>query len=583
MVDAVRQGQQGLKSALYAKQLACDARAVYALASGTLSKKKALQASLARAGLLEGKAKTSGANARKKLAQGEPPAIATSELGVALVMAYDLLLGQGLRGGGRLSRLLKESRKDLEEAFRANGHLAAESADVAATKGMVELPRYLRINRTRVGGGAPAAEQLRKKLQEALVERLRRDEKPAADGLVECDKLVPDVLVVHARARPLLHGLPLVDDAQVVLQDRSSCLAALSAGITPNAVVLDACAAPGSKTAHIIDVLADTGVVIACERDPGRAVSLVRRLRDLVLLRRPGASSGGKPGTATDTWFDKIDEASFKEGSVWKFRAGPSGGTQVELHVGDFLNCRPDVAPFKDVDVVVADPSCSGSGLPEHHLDVEAAPPSAQRLRRLAAFQGRILRHACKFPRARTVVYSTCSVHRAENEAVVASAMLEGATHAFGVVDALPWWRGQGPGAAESPGPSWDQWCVRCDPSQHRCRGFFLCRLDRMRPDDPALKQQHEAAHAMAAQEASRPVRAAAGTAAKTDDPLAQLRPRARARKRRRLAAREAAQRVDAGHPNEQKRAAADGGGRGKKRKPSKGGGLQFAKRASKG
>ena len=41
------------------------------------------------------------------------------------------------------------------------------------------------------------------------------------------------------------------------------------------------------------------------------------------------------------------------------------------------------------------DPSCSGSGLPEHHLGVDtasdAADVAAPRLKRLAAFQRRIL------------------------------------------------------------------------------------------------------------------------------------------------------------------------------------------------
>nr|KAG5710079.1 hypothetical protein BaRGS_030155 [Batillaria attramentaria] len=44
---------------------------------------------------------------------------------------------------------------------------------------------------------------------------------------------------------------------------------------------------------------------------------------------------------------------------------------------------------------------------------------SSQRLQNLARFQISILKHALQFPAAQRVVYSTCSVHEEENEAVV--------------------------------------------------------------------------------------------------------------------------------------------------------------------
>lgn len=595
VVDAVRQGQQGLKSALYAQPLSCDARAVYALASGTLGKRKALEASLSRCGLLEGRQpkKKKGTGRKATVDGGDASVIEASQLGTALVMTYDLLLGQGLRGGGQLSRLLKGKREALAQGFKvvAGSQAAKADAGPAAVDGacMSQLPRYLRINRTKVSSGEAAAKELRAQLQEALAQRARVEGKVADDQLVttvavDFDSLVPDVLVVPGHARALLHDQPLVNNGLVVLQDRSSCLAALSAGITPNSVVLDACAAPGSKTAHIVDMLSGTGCVIACERDPRRAVSLVRRLRDLVMLRRAPAGKakaghGGDAGDQADAWFDTIDESLFQAGSVWKFRAGRGGGTRVEIHVGDFLHCRPDAAPFKHVDVLLTDPSCSGSGLPEHHMDTEAAPPSSQRLRRLAAFQGRILRHALSFPGARTVVYSTCSVHRTENEAVVAGALGDGAAGDFAVVDALPWWRGSG----TPPSPSWEAWCVRCDPAKDRCRGFFLCRLDRTRPGDPELTEQRASASAILAQDPARQ-RAVRRKEAKPADPLSELRPRARKRKRRRDAARaSAAQLAGIGrdHTSSRDSVGSRGEGAGKKRKPAKGGGIQITKRVA--
>ncbi len=42
-----------------------------------------------------------------------------------------------------------------------------------------------------------------------------------------------------------------------------------------------------------------------------------------------------------------------------------------------------------------------------------------ERLEKLAAFQEEALRHALRFPALRRLVYSTCSVHERENEAVL--------------------------------------------------------------------------------------------------------------------------------------------------------------------
>lgn len=42
-----------------------------------------------------------------------------------------------------------------------------------------------------------------------------------------------------------------------------------------------------------------------------------------------------------------------------------------------------------------------------------------ERLQALAGFQQKMLRHALRFPAVQRLVYSTCSVHQEENEAVI--------------------------------------------------------------------------------------------------------------------------------------------------------------------
>lgn len=55
----------------------------------------------------------------------------------------------------------------------------------------------------------------------------------------------------------------------------------------------------------------------------------------------------------------------------------------------------------------------------------EEAAPSPERLQALAGFQRRVLSHALSFPALRRLVYSTCSLHREENEDVVHAVLQE--------------------------------------------------------------------------------------------------------------------------------------------------------------
>ncbi len=94
-----------------------------------------------------------------------------------------------------------------------------------------------------------------------------------------------------------------------------------------------------------------------------------------------------------------------------------------------------------------------------------------QRLAALSAFQLRAVLKAMTFPHAQRVVYSTCSVHREENEDVVAR-----------ILEARPDFE---------LAPCWsDKWtmrglddnmraCIRVDAQTHRTIGFFAAVFQR--------------------------------------------------------------------------------------------------------
>ncbi|HEX2388066.1 MAG TPA: transcription antitermination factor NusB [Solirubrobacterales bacterium] len=165
----------------------------------------------------------------------------------------------------------------------------------------------------------------------------------------------------------------LVAAGLLVPQSRASALVAEVLAPRPGERILDLCAGPGIKSGQIAAALGGEGAgLVAVERDPGRA----RELREM--LDRLGAGA-----------------ATVEEGDAAAPRAP-----------GSF-------------DAVLVDPPCSGLG-------TLASRPDARWRRRpeqievMAANAARILARGLEAAGAGgRVVYSTCTISRRENEAVV--------------------------------------------------------------------------------------------------------------------------------------------------------------------
>jgi 16S rRNA (cytosine967-C5)-methyltransferase len=164
------------------------------------------------------------------------------------------------------------------------------------------------------------------------------------------------------------------------IQDPSTAAACILLDPLPGEDVLDACAAPGGKTAYLAELMQNQGAILACDRDEGR----IRTLQDN--LERLGVAIAR---------FARHDWSS-----------------------GDPL---PDAAAISSFDRILVDAPCSNTGVMRRRVDLRwrLTPRDFLRMREE---QLRILR--ATIPLLKTggvLVYSTCSIEPDENDDVVAA------------------------------------------------------------------------------------------------------------------------------------------------------------------
>jgi 16S rRNA (cytosine967-C5)-methyltransferase len=184
--------------------------------------------------------------------------------------------------------------------------------------------------------------------------------------------------VTLSQARPVL-ALPGFTAGAVSVQDSAAQLAAplLLAGLQPSGArlrVLDACAAPGGKTAHLLEY-ADCDVT-ALEVDPARCERIHQTLQRLGLHASVRVADAAEVGD----WWD-----------------------------GQLL------------DAILLDAPCSASGIVRRHPDVRWLRREAD-IAQLSAIQTRLLKALWPLVRpGGRLLYCTCSVFLAEGEEQVKS------------------------------------------------------------------------------------------------------------------------------------------------------------------
>jgi 16S rRNA (cytosine967-C5)-methyltransferase len=204
-------------------------------------------------------------------------------------------------------------------------------------------------------------------------------------------------------------------------QSRAAMTVARVLAPEPGERVLDLCAAPGGKTTHLAALMRNEGELVAVERHPGRAEA----------LRRTAARMGAR----------------------------------VDVRAGDAA------APHEPgrYDRVLVDPPCSDLGTLASRPDARWRKQADLPLR-LAREQAAILRAgADALCPGGTLVYSTCTISPAENEAVIHAFLDERADfRADDLRPELPLWEhARVPGFAQTL------------PHRDGTEGFFIARLRR--------------------------------------------------------------------------------------------------------
>ncbi len=366
----------------------------------------------------------------RPLARLDPVALASLRLGLA-----QLLLLDGIADHAAVHESVELAKRSsrgaasfvnavLRRAVREGPALLAELDDATPAQAAVlySVPEWL----AEMWFQELGAEQAR-----ALLAAVNRAPESAVrvNTLVATPAVVAAALPVASRPASIpeglvldgpfdLEGSKLWHEGAIMGQSRGSMAPGHLLDVQPGERVLDLCAAPGAKTGQLAARMRDEGRLLAVERHPGRAAALQRTLgRMRVHCAEVAVADAGE--LQTEERFDRV----------------------------------------------LVDPPCSGLGTLQSRPDIRWRV-TRERVAALPDVQLRILRSGARLVMpGGTLVYSVCTISRAESEGVI-ERFLE-AEPGFEVAPVA--------GAADE-GPF-----RRLLPHRDGTDGFFIARLGRRR------------------------------------------------------------------------------------------------------
>lgn len=248
-----------------------------------------------------------------------------------------------------------------------------------------------------------------------------------AEAEIKADPIphLPDGIRV-AQGSGDVSQLPKFKEGWWSVQDASAQLVTYLLDPQPNEIIIDACAAPGGKTTHISDRLKNTGKVYALDR-------LANRLK-------------------------KVDQNTA--------RLGITNVQTVEIDAREF---DAEKVLGGKCDRVLLDVPCSGLGTLHRHADARWRQTPEEPYK-LAKTQAEILEHATQWLKPDgVIVYSTCTIHPAENEQVITQFLHNHPNWQIVPPDA------NHPAAHFACDAGW----VKVLPHEHDMDGFFMVKLQK--------------------------------------------------------------------------------------------------------
>lgn len=223
-----------------------------------------------------------------------------------------------------------------------------------------------------------------------------------------------------------IQQLPGFTEGWWTIQDSSAQLVSYLLDPQPGERVIDACAAPGGKTTHMAELMQDRGEIWAFDRYASRLKKLQATLQRLQLHSIQISAQDSRTSTE---WTGQADR-------------------------------------------VLLDAPCSGLGTLHRHADARwrQTPETVQQL---AQLQTELLDQAATWVKPTgSLVYATCTLHPAENEAIL---------HQF--LQRHPDWQVLPP-APQTPVAAWmaavgpvSLPAIKVLPHHHNMDGFFMVRL----------------------------------------------------------------------------------------------------------
>ncbi|MCD8356346.1 MAG: 16S rRNA (cytosine(967)-C(5))-methyltransferase RsmB [Clostridia bacterium] len=217
----------------------------------------------------------------------------------------------------------------------------------------------------------PAPTVLRVNTLRADMEQVRNE--LTGQGIaVRAHETIPNCLTVSGTGT--IEKLPTFAEGRVTVQDGASQMSIYALDPKPESMVLDCCAAPGGKSFFAAERMNNTGKVISC-----------------------------------DVYEHKLKK--IQEG------AARLGLTNIRTELQDASVFRPEWEG--EFDAVLCDVPCSGMGIIRKKPEIRYK--EEEPLRTLPGIQLAILNNACRYVKAGgTLIYSTCTLLRRENEEIVA-------------------------------------------------------------------------------------------------------------------------------------------------------------------